>query len=153
MRAAESALPIGDGELESGEDGKEVSDLLAQIKAAFPNFPEEASLVVTGTFTPTGGQPVPFTVFVRAEIEVKLKFDPPLVVTADNRSVTVTLTPASWFKRPDGSVLDLSQFDFEKTHRVPELEALMRDTGYRPDTPVEVGVERFVRWYLEFYGV
>ncbi|MCQ4166183.1 NAD-dependent epimerase [Tahibacter harae] len=34
-----------------------------------------------------------------------------------------------------------------------DVDALMRDTGYRPDTPVEVGVERFVRWYREFYGV
>ena len=34
-----------------------------------------------------------------------------------------------------------------------DVDALMRDTGYSPDTPVEVGVERFVRWYREFYGV
>ena len=30
------------------------------------------------------------------------------------------------------------------------LEAL---TGYRPQTPVSVGVERFVAWYREYYGV
>ena len=34
-----------------------------------------------------------------------------------------------------------------------DVDALMRDTGYSPATPVEVGVERFVRWYREFYGV
>jgi len=34
-----------------------------------------------------------------------------------------------------------------------EVSALMRDTGYSPDTPVDVGVERFVQWYREFYGV
>ena len=34
-----------------------------------------------------------------------------------------------------------------------DVDALMRDTGYSPDTPVEVGVERFVRWYRELYGV
>jgi UDP-glucuronate 4-epimerase len=34
-----------------------------------------------------------------------------------------------------------------------EVSALMRDTGYSPDTPVEVGVARFVQWYREFYGV
>ena len=32
------------------------------------------------------------------------------------------------------------------------VDALVRDTGYNPDTPVEVGVERFVRWYREFYA-
>ncbi|WP_313920509.1 NAD-dependent epimerase [Tahibacter sp.] len=34
-----------------------------------------------------------------------------------------------------------------------DVSALMRDTGYSPDTPVEVGVERFVQWYREFYAV
>ena len=31
-----------------------------------------------------------------------------------------------------------------------ELTAL---TGYRPDTPIEVGVARFVDWYVDYYGV
>ncbi len=30
---------------------------------------------------------------------------------------------------------------------------LERDLDYRPDTPVEVGVARFVSWYREFYGI
>jgi UDP-glucuronate 4-epimerase len=33
-----------------------------------------------------------------------------------------------------------------------EVSALMRDTGYAPETPVEVGVKRFVEWYRAFYG-
>ena len=28
---------------------------------------------------------------------------------------------------------------------------LVRDVGYRPATPVEVGIRRFVDWYLEYY--
>jgi UDP-glucuronate 4-epimerase len=34
-----------------------------------------------------------------------------------------------------------------------EVSALMRDTGYAPKTPVEVGVKRFVEWYRGHYGV
>ena len=30
---------------------------------------------------------------------------------------------------------------------------LAKDFGYRPNTPVEVGVRRFVDWYKAFYGV
>ncbi|MDA0974644.1 MAG: capsular biosynthesis protein CpsI, partial [Planctomycetota bacterium] len=30
---------------------------------------------------------------------------------------------------------------------------LERDVGYRPNTPVEVGVARFIEWYRDFYGV
>lgn len=32
-----------------------------------------------------------------------------------------------------------------------DIEDLARDVGYAPKTPVEVGVDRFVRWYLEYY--
>jgi UDP-glucuronate 4-epimerase len=34
-----------------------------------------------------------------------------------------------------------------------DVEDLARDTGYRPATPVEVGVARFVDWYLEYHGI
>ena len=32
-----------------------------------------------------------------------------------------------------------------------DAEDLVRDVGYRPATPVEEGVRRFVAWYLEYY--
>ena len=34
-----------------------------------------------------------------------------------------------------------------------DVEALRRDTGYSPATPVETGVRRFVEWYRAFYDV
>ncbi|MBX3695909.1 MAG: NAD-dependent epimerase [Steroidobacteraceae bacterium] len=38
---------------------------------------------------------------------------------------------------------------------VPDTEAdvqdLIDDVGYRPDTPIEVGVRRFIDWYLAYY--
>ena len=33
-----------------------------------------------------------------------------------------------------------------------DVDELVRDTGYQPSTPIEVGVARFVAWYREFYG-
>ncbi len=33
-----------------------------------------------------------------------------------------------------------------------DTEALARDTGYRPSTPVEEGVRRFVAWYRDYYA-
>jgi UDP-glucuronate 4-epimerase len=33
-----------------------------------------------------------------------------------------------------------------------DVEALRRDVGYSPSTPVEVGVARFVDWYRGYYG-
>jgi UDP-glucuronate 4-epimerase len=32
-----------------------------------------------------------------------------------------------------------------------DVESLTRDVGYRPSTPVEEGVKRFVEWYREYY--
>lgn len=32
-----------------------------------------------------------------------------------------------------------------------DVDALMRDVGYKPDTPIEEGVRRFVQWYRDFY--
>ncbi len=34
-----------------------------------------------------------------------------------------------------------------------DVDDLAADVGFRPDTPIEVGVERFVNWYREFYQV
>ena len=30
---------------------------------------------------------------------------------------------------------------------------LIRDVGFKPATPIEVGVERFVKWYREYHKV
>jgi len=34
-----------------------------------------------------------------------------------------------------------------------DVDDLVRDVGYKPATPIETGVENFVRWYKEFYKV
>jgi UDP-glucuronate 4-epimerase len=33
-----------------------------------------------------------------------------------------------------------------------DIDDLVRDVGYRPATPVEVGVRRFVDWFCDYYG-
>jgi UDP-glucuronate 4-epimerase len=33
-----------------------------------------------------------------------------------------------------------------------DVEDLVRDVGYRPVTPVEEGVKKFVDWFMEYYG-
>jgi UDP-glucuronate 4-epimerase len=34
-----------------------------------------------------------------------------------------------------------------------DVEALCADVGFRPDTPLQVGLERFVNWYRSYYAV
>ena len=34
-----------------------------------------------------------------------------------------------------------------------DVEALVEDVGYLPETPIEIGVKNFVDWYLDYYKV
>ncbi|MDT3683214.1 MAG: NAD-dependent epimerase [Truepera sp.] len=34
-----------------------------------------------------------------------------------------------------------------------DVDDLVADVGFKPETPLDVGVKRFVAWYREFYGV
>jgi UDP-glucuronate 4-epimerase len=34
-----------------------------------------------------------------------------------------------------------------------DINDLQRDLGYRPETPVEAGVAKFVAWYMRYYNV
>jgi len=38
-------------------------------------------------------------------------------------------------------------------HTYADVQALVDDVGYRPTTPIEDGIARFVDWYLEHYGI
>jgi UDP-glucuronate 4-epimerase len=32
-----------------------------------------------------------------------------------------------------------------------DVDDLIRDVGFKPDTPIEVGIRHFVKWYREYY--
>lgn len=100
--------------------------LLEEIRSRFPGFPEDASMVIEGRFTPLGEAARSFRVFVDAEVEVELDLEPPLVVAADgsaDRTVVVDVRPAAWFVRADGTVRDLSRY----VGSVFELEVEIED--------------------------
>ncbi|HEX5960452.1 MAG TPA: NAD-dependent epimerase [Rhodanobacteraceae bacterium] len=54
-------------------------------------------------------------------------------------------------RKAEQNLLPLQPGDVPDTSA--EVTELMEDTGYRPDTPVEEGVRRFVDWYRRYYGV
>jgi hypothetical protein len=97
-----------DDDEEDPAERARIEALRQQILAAFPDWPRDASMLVVGSFTPTGGAARPFRVFVEAEIEIETELAPPLTVgQGESRSVDVTLDPAVLF-RNGGTVLDLS---------------------------------------------
>ena len=54
-------------------------------------------------------------------------------------------------KKAEKNLLPLQPGDVPDTWA--DTEDLAADVGYQPATPIEVGVKRFVEWYLEFYKV
>ena len=120
-----------DDDEEDAAEAALIAALRTEILAEFPEWPGEASMLIEGTFAPTGADGVPFRAFFEAEIEVELELSPPLdLTTAAPTTVTVTIDPAAWFGRPDGTVLDLSQLDFARTGRVLEFGVEM-EQGFR----------------------
>ncbi|MEN8376196.1 MAG: hypothetical protein ABFS34_12175 [Gemmatimonadota bacterium] len=98
---------------EDPADAPAVEALLADIQAAFPDWPKDASIRIEGNFQPTGGDPQPFAVFFEAEIEIERTLEPPLVVSGDEaqRTISIELDPSLWFTQGDGTVQDLSVLD------------------------------------------
>ncbi len=127
-------------DLEDDEDdsveGALIAAVRAQIRAVVPDWPDEASALVTGSFTPTGDSPIDFRVFLKAEIEIEMELVPSLVVEGGvaNRALTVDIDTEIWFTEANGSVVDLSQYDYDATGQLLEFDVEMED-GF---TKVEV---------------
>ena len=55
------------------------------------------------------------------------------------------------YKTAEKRFLPMQMGDVPATYA--DVEDLARDVGFSPATPIEVGVERFVKWYRGHYGV
>ena len=53
-------------------------------------------------------------------------------------------------KTAEKELLPLQPGDVPDTYA--DVEALVQDVGYKPGTPIEVGIARFVEWYGSYYG-
>ncbi len=54
-------------------------------------------------------------------------------------------------KKAEKRRLPLQPGDVPATYA--DVDDLVRDVGFKPDTPVEVGIRRFVQWYRDYYKV
>jgi UDP-glucuronate 4-epimerase len=54
-------------------------------------------------------------------------------------------------KKAEKKLLPLQKGDVVETYA--DVDDLMRDVGFRPDTPVEEGIKRFVDWYRNYYEI
>ena len=53
-------------------------------------------------------------------------------------------------KKAKKELMDIQPGDVAATYA--DVDDLMEDVGFKPATPIEVGVARFVEWFQDFYG-
>lgn len=127
-------------EEDSPAERQQIADLLNSIRTVhgLADFPDRASMVVEGTFTPAnGGKATAFRAYFEAEIEVEMELVPSLTISGAgaSRELAVDVQPALWFRKADGTVMDLSRFDFATTGALIEFELEMHEgfTGIEID--------------------
>jgi len=54
-------------------------------------------------------------------------------------------------KKAQKNFLPLQMGDVPATYA--DVADLMQDVGFKPATPIEVGIKRFVEWYREYHRV
>jgi UDP-glucuronate 4-epimerase len=54
-------------------------------------------------------------------------------------------------RKAEKKLMPLQPGDVPATYA--DIEDLTREVGFKPATPIEEGIPRFVKWYREFYGV
>ena len=63
----------------------------------------------------------------------------------------VRLLEKSIGKKANCEMLPMQPGDVPETYA--DIDDLMREVGFRPDTPIKEGIERFVGWYRQFHGI
>ncbi len=54
-------------------------------------------------------------------------------------------------KRAEKNLLPLQPGDVPATYA--NIDDLIQDVGFKPDTPLEVGIPKFIEWYKEYYKI
>ena len=54
-------------------------------------------------------------------------------------------------RKAEKRLLPMQPGDVPETYA--DVDDLMRDVGFRPATPITVGIARFVEWYRSYYKV
>lgn len=120
---------IGNLAIDTDEDSTEKEEnqtLLAKIRSndTLSDWPEEASIVVSGTFTDNFGKTKPFVTYINAEVSIERTFSTPLKIGSNtgNQQISISINPAEWFTRADGSIVNLRNYDYPQTERILEIE-------------------------------
>jgi UDP-glucuronate 4-epimerase len=54
-------------------------------------------------------------------------------------------------KKAEKNLMPIQAGDVPATYA--DIDDLIRDVGFKPATPIEIGIARFVEWYKDYYGI
>lgn len=113
-------------DLDDEEDATEkeaAEKLLSEIRTDYSNWPEKASMIIRGTFVDVDGKETPFATYAEAEVSIEMRLDPALEIKGEApKALTVSIKPADWFTLSDGTLLNLSTYDYASTNKILEFE-------------------------------
>jgi hypothetical protein len=101
--------------------GPEDASLATEIRNQFPNWPDEASVAVMGSFAPVDASPVrPFTIYIGADVDVSLQVNPPFELTEEHveKALTLGVDVLSWLPTEVPHNIDISGYDYDTTGEV-----------------------------------
>ena len=127
--AFEADIPVGEWE----EVEFEVEPRNDDDTGLSTNVPVDRSILVEGTWTPSGGAPTSFSWTSDLDAEQEIQFSPPLSITADAPvNVTFRFGIDTWFRDGSGNLIDPTQVDDDLEEQIEEnIEASIE--GYRDD--------------------
>jgi UDP-glucuronate 4-epimerase len=53
-------------------------------------------------------------------------------------------------RKAEKNLLPMQPGDVPETYA--DVDDLVNDVGFKPSTPIEEGIKKFVEWYLDYYG-
>lgn len=110
------------------DEADDDDDFMDEIRLVHADWPEDATIRLAGVFQDADGESRDFMVYIEAEVEIEMDLEPALIVDEfDEEVLVVSMAPELWFTRGDGTVIDLSAWNYISGTDLPELEVEIED--------------------------
>ena len=121
-------------------------------------------IVILGKCAPIGKHPHLFPVLMNQALspeEVAQIYRRSKIVLNINNNVHRSVSPRTFeilatqtFQLMNSGQQSNGTLDFDRDLvQYDDVDDLIRDVGFKPDTKIEDGIARFVDWYTEYYGI
>jgi UDP-glucuronate 4-epimerase len=111
--------------------------------------------IIEGVFRVMGRLPIPNPSWDGTDPDPGTSYAPYRIYNIGNNhpvelNTFITMIEKALGRTAQKELLDLQPGDVVATYA--DVDDLMAEVGFRPGTPIETGIERFVGWYKSYYG-